>query len=482
MNLEQRPEHRLEQKLNAQLILNLKLLTLPINELEQLIEDALEHNPALEQADEPLDYGVEGFGPELGSEPVDSLPSGKNPLTPADQPAEKENSFDEFNLSELLPQDAWENPVLPAQTPADETSLADTAPNQTLTLRDTLLPRLLAELNPEDAQIAEQVIEWLNPDGYLIVSEQELTEAIGAQPKQVQRVLSTLHRIPPGGIGCHDARQALLIQLELKGVATSALEYRLLSEAWETLRVKNIPKLAKLLGVTVQEVQQALSKILTLDPRPARKFTETVTPYVIPDFSIEWHDNQMVAVLQDDRIPRLRLAKRFLDIIQDPGNYSRDQVQFAREKVKNGLMFLKAIESRRRLLCRLARLILEQQQEFFIRGPHFLKPVTLRQAALELGVSPSTVSRALSGKYIETPFGIFEMKYFFQAGKDGLSRTSIKQKIQTIVENEDKKSKPLSDEEIGAQLKEQGIVISRRAVAKYRAELGIPSSEERRQF
>jgi RNA polymerase sigma-54 factor len=486
MNFEQRPEQRLEQKLNAQLILNLKLLILPINELEQLIENALEQNPALE---EQLEAEVEA---DEGRMTNDELVIGHSSDTDLARQQNQElttgNQHDEFSLSELFP---YETEEFPSPVPEigssydDEAVLLETTPNQTLTYRDTLLPKLIAELaeklpaSTTDLQIAEQLIEYLNPDGYLTLSEQELAEALGVEPAHLRRVLDTLRRIPPGGIGCEDVRHALLFQLQLKGSPPAAPECRIISEQWETLKSRNISKLAKLLGVSEREVSEAMEKILSLDPRPARQFTETTTPYVTPDLSIEWQEDRLVAVLLDDRIPKLKLSKRFLDIIQHPNNYSRDQVQFAREKIKNAIMFLRAIESRRRLLSRLAGLILEQQKDFFLKGVDFLKPLRLRDAAMALGVNASTISRAVSGKYIETPFGIFEMKFFFQCGRAGLSRASIKQKIKSIVDNEDK-SRPKSDEEICAGLKELNIVISRRAVAKYRAELGIPGREERR--
>ncbi len=469
MNFEQRPEQRLEHRLNAQLILNLKLLALPIQELSATIELALEHNPALEQSEQPLTE-QESF--TLSNEPAtmetEPIPVHQDPAT-----------GEEFTLTELLPPDGWTTPSPDTPVDTDDDLLFSEGTEGSYTRRDALLPLLLAELPPEDSIVAEQVIEWLDDDGRLTVSDPELAEVLGASQDQIQRILTALKRIPPGGIGCQTTREILLTQLELKGTPKTATEYRLISEAWEMLLHHHTNKLTVLLGVNEKEIQQSVDKILLLDPRPARQFTSTVTPYVLPDFSIEWQGDRLIAVVCDDRIPRLRVAKHYLDIVQNPRNYSLEEVRFAREKVQNGLMFLRAVESRRNLMRRLVELILQRQKEFFLNGRGFLKPATLKQAAQELDVNPSTISRAIAGKYIETPFGIFPVKEFFQSGKGGLSRQSIKQKIKVLIETENK-TQPITDEHICSSLALQGIKISRRTVAKYRSELGIPGSEERR--
>lgn len=464
MNLEQRPEHRLEQKLNAQLILNLKLLQLPFQELQQTIELELQENPALEM--------VETSG-DTSDEIVDTSGDTSLPDT------------DEFDLAELLPPDFWDTPgPSPSsdiiETSGDTSLPAELTPDNSSTLRDTLLPKLLAQLPSQDAPVAERLLEFLDEDGRLTSSEHDLLVLLGVAEEQLQRILKVLRGIPPGGIGCRTTREILLTQLELNGIPRDALQYKLLSEGWEMLLHPRKKQLRRLGPITVDELRQALRAIKFLDPRPARQFTDTTPDYVRPDFSIQWSGDTLIPVPQDESLPRLRVAKQFLEMVQHPKDYHLEQVRFAREKVKNALMLLKALESRRRLLRRLMELLLNTQKQFFLYGGQFLKPATLSQTAVELGVSPSTISRAIAGKYIETPFGIFPLKNFFKTGKSDRARTSIKEKIRELIEAEDK-DHPLSDDNICSLLAQQGIKISRRTVAKYRAELGIPPAHIRLQ-
>ncbi|MEO0070267.1 MAG: RNA polymerase factor sigma-54, partial [candidate division WOR-3 bacterium] len=337
------------------------------------------------------------------------------------------------------------------------------------------------EVLPEDAGIAEQVVEWLNEDGFLTVRPEELAETLGVEIERVKRVLSALSQIPPGGFGCSGVKEALLAQLELKGYPPEALECRLLREGWELLKNKQLDKLVKVCNASEEEVREAVKRILNLEPRPGRQFTTSAVNYITPDFSVEWREDKLVVVVQDETIPRLRVSRRFLEILAQPKNFSKEQVEFAREKVRRAMMFLKAIESRRNLLRRLVDFILQRQKDFFSYGPEHLKPTTLQDAADFLKVHPATVSRAISGKYLETNYGIFSLKYFFKGGTGDKSRESIKEKIRLLIENEDKQ-KPLKDEEICLKLKEEGINISRRTVTKYRSELGIPGAEGRKRL
>ena len=244
---------------------------------------------------------------------------------------------------------------------------------------------------------------------------------------------------------------------------------------------KQTARIAKLCGVTEAEVRGAVQRLLTLETRPARCFAPGTPDYVSPDFSVEWQGDALVANSNDERFPRLRLSQKYVEILKSPKSFAPEQVQFAREKLQRALMFLKGIESRRRTLKRLVELIVEQQHDFFLHGKQHLKPATLREAADIIGVHASTVSRAIAGKYLETDQGIFPFGYFFKAGAGDKSRTSIKQKVRSIVDAEDKQS-PLSDDEICSKLKLEQISISRRTVAKYRAELGVPGCNDRKGF
>jgi RNA polymerase sigma-54 factor len=442
---------------------------LPVIELQKMVEAELEQNPALEMVDE-------SEIPETSQESSPLSESAEEPLSPSTGLG---NPDEEFNIAELLPQDGWELPGPGNEDSEDEPLVTEVVASSKVTYHDTLLPKLLAEVDPADTGAAEEIIEWLNEDGFLSVSPEELSAATGIPLEVVNRLLKILRRIPPGGLGCADVRAALLAQLELKGYPENSLERRILTECWELFVQQETKRLADRLQVNLEEVTRALNNISMLEPKPGRQFNAPAPEYIVPDFTIEWRDGKIVAVEQDSNVPRLRIARRFIEIIQNPKKYSPETVAFARQKVNNALMFLKAIESRRRLLRRLMDWIIERQMEFLLRGPEFLKPAKIKEAAADLKVHQATISRAISGKYVETQFGIFKLRDFFRTGTGGVARSGIKEKIQAMIENEDRHN-PLSDEEICRSLAAAGIRVSRRTVAKYRAELGIPGSDQRR--
>jgi len=250
---------------------------------------------------------------------------------------------------------------------------------------------------------------------------------------------------------------------------------------WGLLLQKKVDRIARLCGAGEDEVRSAVARILTLEPKPARRFFGGTTEYVSPDFNVVRRDGKLVPVANDESFPRLRLARRYVEILRRHRSYTKEQVKYAREKLARAMMFLRGIESRRRTLARLMEIVVADQHDFFVRGPEHLKPATLKEAAERLSVHPSTASRAIAGKYVETDFGIFAMKHFFLAGTKDKSRASIKERVKQIAESEDP-DHPLSDDEIAAKLTAEGMAVARRTVAKYRGELGIPGFNQRRRF
>lgn len=503
MKLTQEFKQTLELKLTPQMLLNIKLLQLTSLDLEQLIETELEQNPALELADEgppvdaaeagqterePEDEGIEeGGGPTAGDVTPGSERDAPEPETVASEMTGAENGIpdglpaEEYSLEELLPDDGYAAGYESGGQDDDGVSAIELAAGPEQTLREALRPELRAVLAPADAELAEVILEWLTEDGLLTADVAELAANLGVELERLEAVLAVIQHIPPGGIGCRSVPEVLNIQLELAGYPPDSLERTLVTRHWELLMRKQTARVARLCGVDEERLRQAIHTLTTLEPKPARRYTGQVASYVSPDFAVEWQDGRLVAVASDDRIPRLRLSQRYIEILRNPRGFSREQVEFARKKFNAAVMFLRAIESRRRTVRRLVETVIEEQREFFVRGPEYLRPATLRDAARRLGVHASTVSRAIAGKYIETAYGIFPLKHFFRSGSDNLSRTSIKERIQAIIEAEDKQN-PLTDDEVCARLKEQGITISRRTAAKYRAELGIGGLSERRAF
>jgi RNA polymerase sigma-54 factor len=478
-------KQQLEMRLTPQLILQMKLLQVSALDLEQMVREEMEMNPALEESDGSSGT-VETDVISSISEPVPEVAA---PVPAESAPAPETNEAqieirpgEEYTINELMPDDGW-SPTVYASAGADEdqTSAVELAAGPAQSLVECLMPHLRSVLSEEDARVAEFIIASLDDDGFLTMSDAETAQQLGIDLNQLRSILYAIQRLEPGGIACHDRRESFLVQLELAGTDRASLERKLLTDHWELLVKKQTAKIAKLCGVTEAEVRRAVQRLLILETRPARCFAPGTPDYVSPDFSVEWHGDELVASANDERFPRLRLSQRYVEILKSPKSYPPEQVQFAREKLQRALMFLKGIESRRRTLKRLVELVIEQQHDFFLHGKQHLKPATLREAADIIGVHASTVSRAIAGKYLETDQGIFPFGYFFKAGAGDKSRTSIKQKIRAIVDAEDKRN-PLSDDEIGSKLKLEHISISRRTVAKYRAELGVPGCSDRKGF
>lgn len=478
-------KQQLEMRLTPQLILQMQLLQVSALDLEQMVREEMEKNPALEESDgSPGTLEAEAIASisEPAPEAAASVPAEHVPAPEANETPIETRPGEEYTINELMPDDGWSPGAYAGRgSDDDQTSAVELAAGPAQSLVECLMPHLRGVLSEEDARVAEFIIESLDDDGFLTMSDEEMAQQQGVGVELVRTILYAIQRLEPGGIACHDRRESFLVQLELAGVDPASLERRLLTNYWELLVKKQTAKIAKLCGVTEDDVRKAVQPLLTLETRPARCFAPGTPDYVSPDFSVDWQDDKLVASANDERFPRLRLSQRYVEILKNPKAYASEQVQFAREKLQRALMFLKGIESRRRTLKRLVELIIEQQHGFFLHGKQHLKPATLKQAADIIGVHASTVSRAIAGKYLETDQGIFPFDYFFKAGAGDKSRTSIKQKIQAIVDAEDKQ-KPLSDDDICSMLKLEQISISRRTVAKYRAELGVPGCNDRKGF
>lgn len=485
MGLEQRLTQEL--RLTPQLILNMQLLQLSSLDLEGLVRQELEENPALEQSAD----AAEGVDAAALQEPADPLADAAGTVQAdvaqetSDGAAEAsavKSDFD-YTVADLMPTDDYRASASAASDGDDEGdgAGADLSPAPERNLVETLMPRLRDSLNEEDAALAQYVIESLDEDGFLTMTDEEVAAARGVDVGRVRSIVYAIQRLEPGGLACRDTRESLAVQLELAGYEPQSLERRLVGDLWELLKHKQLARIARLCSVTEEDIHAAFRTLGALETRPARQFSAEQTSYVAPDYSVEWRGEELVGVPTDESFPRLRLSQRYVDILRNPSGFSREQVAFAREKFNRALMFLRAIESRRRTLRKLTELIIERQRDFFEHGSEHMKPATLRDAAGYLGVHASTVSRAIAGKYLETTFGIFPYKHFFTVGSGNKARTSIKEKIAQIIERESKTS-PLSDDDIVGRLKMDGVSISRRTVAKYRDELGIPGRNERRGF
>lgn len=358
-----------------------------------------------------------------------------------------------------------------------------------LATQETLQQHLVEQLNTAEVsgtqrRAAELIIGNIDDLGFLPISLQEIAASSQIPVADLPPMLELIQTFHPVGVGAHDLRECLLIQLRRLGKEGS-LEYRIVDQHLEDLGRKKFPEIARRLGVSVDEVQRAANFISTLDPKPGQIFTPDPNSYVLPDVTAEKVGDDYTVALTGDQIPHLRISKTYKDLMAQGRNGSEVR-DYIREKIRSGKFLIKSIHQRQQTILNIATEIVKRQRDFLDNGTPFLKPMTMVQIAEVVGVHETTVSRAISGKYMATPQGVFEMKYFFTPGYQtangvALSNTSVKEAIADLVRHEEARN-PLSDKEIVEILAERGIPIARRTVAKYRAELSILPSNLRKQF
>jgi len=353
------------------------------------------------------------------------------------------------------------------------------------TLQQHLLEQLQSSDIPEsDQRIAELIIGNIDDSGFLQSSPEEIGNNTGMETSDLQRVLGIVQTFHPIGVGSRDLRECLLIQLRRLG-KEQCLEYRIVERHMEDLGKRRFPEIARRLGTTPEQVQRAANFIATLDPKPGQIFTPDPNNYVLPDVNVEKIGGEWMISLNGEQIPHLRISNTYKDLMSRDNNGSEVK-DYIRDKIRSGKFLIKSIHQRQQTISNIAHQIVARQKEFLEYGPSALKPLTMVQIADAVGVHETTVSRAISGKYMSTPHGVFDMKYFFTpgyqtAGGESMSNTSVKGAIADLVKAEDAKN-PLSDKEIVEILSKRGIPIARRTVAKYRNELNILPSNMRKRY
>lgn len=352
------------------------------------------------------------------------------------------------------------------------------------TLQQHLLEQLRStDLSKADMQLGELLIGNIDDIGFLTTTPEEISRNTGLEAEDLVRVLDVVQTFHPVGVGARDLRECLLIQLRRIGKENS-LEWKIVAAHIEDLGKKRFPEIARRCGTTVECVQRAANFIATLDPKPGQIFSPDPNHYVLPDVTVEKIAGQWQISLNGDQIPHLRISNTYKDLM---AQQSKEDVRdYIRDKIRSGKFLIKSIHQRQQTISNIAHEIVKRQMEFLEEGPSGLKPMTMVQIADAVGVHETTVSRAISGKYMATPHGVFEMKYFFTpgyqtAGGEAVSNTSVKGVIAELVAREDQKN-PLSDKEIVELLEKKGIPIARRTVAKYRNELNILPSNMRKSF
>jgi RNA polymerase sigma-54 factor len=341
-----------------------------------------------------------------------------------------------------------------------------------------------SDLTEAQRPVAELIIGNIDDYGYLKATVEELSATSGLPGGKINEVLKVIQTFDPAGVGALDLRECLMLQLERAG-QQDTLEYRIVRDFMEALGKRRIPEIARGMERSVEDVQESLARIARLEPRPGRAYLAGNDQYVLPEVFVQKIGGDFIVTTNNEYIPRLRISNIYKDLMSQ-GENSTEVKNYIREKIRAGKFLIKSLHQRQQTILNIAREIVGRQREFMEKGVACLKPLTMVQVAQVVGVHETTVSRAVSGKYMETPQGVFEMKYFFTAGIQtasgaGMSNTSVKDIIADIFRAEDP-AKPLSDQEVVKILKDKGIVIARRTVAKYRTELNILPSNLRKVY
>ena len=455
----------LQQVLAPQLQQSLQILQVPMLELRNLIQAEIQANPVLEE--------------EIPEPSIE------------DRQQEQDEFKEEFERLAKL-DDEWRDYMAQNNSYSGK-SQEDEERRQfffdSIISHETLQQHLMEQLNNgdlegEDRKTAELIIGNIDDMCFLQSPLEEMAQNTGMALEDLQRVLDVIQTFHPVGVGSRDLRDCLLIQLRRIGKEQS-LEYRIVEKHLDDLGKRRFPEIARRLGTTVEQVQRCANFIGTLDPKPGQIFSPDPNNYVLPDVDVIKIGDGYQVTLNGEQIPHLRISNTYTDLMSQDHN-GTEVKDYIRDKIRSGKFLIKSIHQRQQTISNIANEIVSRQKEFLEKGSAFLKPLTMVQIADAVGVHETTVSRAISGKYIATPQGVFEMKYFFTPGYqtsagESMSNTSVKEAIADLVKGEKPKS-PLSDKEIVEILSSRGIPIARRTVAKYRSELNILPSNMRKRF
>ncbi|MCQ2546589.1 MAG: RNA polymerase factor sigma-54 [Clostridia bacterium] len=334
-------------------------------------------------------------------------------------------------------------------------------------------------------RVGKYIIESLDENGYMTSSVSEIARATGVSEAKVDEALDIIHGFEPAGVGARDLKECLTIQLKARNQFTGDVA-RIINDHLEDLAANRLSLIARELGSSVKQVQEIADMIKGLEPKPGRQFaSEQKTRYVIPDVLVEKVDGEYVVTINEFSVPHLTVSSYYKGLLKE-SDTDRKLAEYLSDRVNAANWLIKSIEQRKQTIFNVVTAVVKYQKEFFDNGGKYLKVLTLKDVAEEVGIHESTVSRSISGKYLQCPRGVFEIKYFFSSGVsnqdgEGISSKSIKEFIKELVEQENPE-KPLSDQKMVELLQNEGFNISRRTVAKYRDELGILSSSKRKRY
>ena len=469
----------IQQKLHARLVQKLiltpslqqaiKLLPMSTLELAELLNQEMVENPLLEEVP------TEDQAPEAAATAEREAEK---------KPDEKQESWDdadyEYFFGEYLDE---------GYRPRQPQEVKELPPiENTLSTKSSLADHLMWQLNlqtsdPELRDVGAAIIGNIDDDGYLVASVDEIAALGDWDITLVERALEHIQKFDPIGVAARDLQECLLLQIRHLGLGGTPTE-TLVRDYLRLLQNHRIPELARGLGIEPEEVKAHIEFIKHLDPKPGSRYSPAESQYVIPDVYIVKTDEGYRAMLNEDGLPQLRISPVYRRLLDKGGETSDETRAYVKDKFRSALWLLKSVDQRQKTIVKVATSIINFQKSFLDQGIEHLRPLVLRDVANDIGMHESTVSRVVNNKYMHTPQGVYEMKYFFHSGisssfGESVSSVTIKQRIRKIIEGEDQR-RPLSDSKIMNILQKEGLVLARRTIAKYREELKIPTSNQRK--
>jgi RNA polymerase sigma-54 factor len=470
---------KLHTKLVQKLILTpslqqaIKLLPMSTLELADLLNQEMVENPLLEEV------------PTEELQPAEQQQPEKQEAQPA---VEKPDTWDDADYDYFFGDyldDGYRSrtPSEVKELPPIENTLSSAA-----SLADHLLWQLSLQTEDESVkEIGRAIIGNVDDDGYLVASVEEIA-AMGEWPvADVEKALQHVQTFDPIGVAARDLQECLWLQIRHLGLEGEPSE-KIVTEHLRLLQNHQVPEIARKLGMPIEELKTHIEIIRNLDPKPGSRYNPSQSQYVIPDVYVVKVEDQYVAMLNEEGLPQLRISpvyRRLLDKSGQAGTEEAGETRaYVKDKFRSALWLIKSVDQRQKTIHKVATSIINFQREFLDQGIEYLRPLVLRDVANDIGMHESTVSRVVNNKYMHTPQGVFEMKYFFHSGisssyGESVSSVTIKQRIRKIIENEDPR-KPLSDSKIVSILQKEGLMLARRTIAKYREELKIPTSNQRK--
>jgi RNA polymerase sigma-54 factor len=485
-------------KLSQQLVMTpqlqqaIKLLQLNRMELAEVVNQELMENPLLEEIAETTDNpeGVDLTDRQASSDPTVDAPGGD--AAPAEEflnrPEENKllNNKDDVDWEAYI-EDVNSNSHLPSvRVSNEELPSFENILTKTTTLTDHLLWQLnLSSLQPEEKKLGELIVGNTNDEGYLIASLDDLARESNMHIEDAAEVLKIIQKFDPIGVGSRNLQECLQIQAEMMVPRNEMVEMIIRNHLWD-LEKRNYSGIAKALGLSMDSVIQATKLIMELEPKPGRLFVSSDNiQYITPDIYVYKVANEFVIMLNEDGMPKLRVSSYYKNVLADAkkdGNLTKEYIQ---DKLRSAVWLIRSIHNRQKTIYKVTESIVKHQKDFFDKGVGHLKPMILKDVAADIGMHESTVSRVTTNKFVHTPVGIFELKYFFNSsissadGGQDVASEAVKEKIRHMIGKEDA-ARPLSDQRIVELLRSENIEIARRTVAKYREMLGILSSSKRK--